>query len=56
LAAVIKKELGIEVTLIEGHGGVFTVVANGTTVFDKAGKPGKPNPPVPEIVEKIRKV
>jgi len=56
LAAAIKNELGIEATLFEGHGGVFTVVANGTTIFDKAGKPGKPNPPVPEIIEKIRKV
>ena len=42
--------------LIEGHGGVFTVVANGVMVFDKARKPGKPNPSVSEIIEKIRKI
>jgi predicted Rdx family selenoprotein len=56
LAATIKKELGIKAILIEGHGGVFTVVANGIMVFDKAGKPGKPNPPIPEIIEKIQQI
>jgi predicted Rdx family selenoprotein len=56
LAVAIKKDLGIDATLIEGHGGVFTVVANGITVFDKAGKSGKPDPPVVEIIDAIRKL
>ena len=55
MAAAIKDEFDIEVGLIEGYGGIFRVVVNGKTVFDKAGKPGKPEPPVQGIFTEIRK-
>lgn len=48
-------EFGIAVDLVEGHGGIFQVIVNGKTVFDKAGIPGKPNPPVDEIIAYIRR-
>jgi selT/selW/selH-like putative selenoprotein len=35
LAAAIKKELGIDSTLIKGDRGIFDVKADGATVFSK---------------------
>lgn len=35
MAATIKKELGIEATLIRSAGGVFEVVADGKLLFSK---------------------
>lgn len=55
LASAIKNEFGIDVRLIEGHGGIFQVVVNGKTVFDNALMPGKPKPPVKNIFTEIRK-
>ena len=54
MAVAIKNEFNIEVGLIEGYGGIFRVVVNGKTVFDKAGMPGEPKPPVNDILAYVR--
>ena len=54
MAAAIKDEFDIVIELIEGHSGIFRVVVNGKTVFDKAGISGKPAPPVVDILAYVR--
>ena len=36
MAAIIKSEIGIDPTMIEGSGGVFDVTINGELVYSKA--------------------
>jgi selT/selW/selH-like putative selenoprotein len=52
LEAVLKKELGAEVELIKGRGGIFDVVAGGKPVYSKhaTGRFPEEN----EVVEAIR--
>jgi selenoprotein W-related protein len=52
LEATLKREVGADVELIKGRGGVFEVVANGTLVFSK--KAVGRFPEEEEVVEAIR--
>ncbi len=36
MAAAIQREVGVEPELLEGGGGVFTVIADGQTLFSKS--------------------
>lgn len=43
MAAAIKKELGVEVSVVEGARGAFEVVRDGTPVFSKLQRGRFPN-------------
>ena len=49
---MLKKELGVDVGLIKGRGGVFDVVANGKLVYSKHATGRFPEES--EVVEAIR--
>lgn len=52
MAAELEKELGAEVTLIKGSGGVFDVEADGRLVYSKARTGRFPDPgEVPAVVK-----
>jgi selT/selW/selH-like putative selenoprotein len=52
VAAELEKELGAEVTLIKGSGGVFDVEADGRLVYSKARTGRFPDPgEVPAVVK-----
>ena len=44
MAAELKKDLGAEVELIAGKGGVFDVVADGKVIYSKANTGRFPKP------------
>ena len=50
--ATLREELGIEATLIRGHGGIFTVAVEGTVV---ARKTWDGFPDTEEIVRAVAK-
>jgi predicted Rdx family selenoprotein len=52
LAAEIRSELGIDAELIQGGGGIFLVIADGTEIFSKQ-KIGR-FPEHEEILEPLR--
>ena len=52
MAAEIKKELGVESTLIRGSGGIFDVVVGKQTIFSKHDEGRFPKES--EIIEKLR--
>jgi len=52
LAARIRKELDLDVTLVEGRGGVFDVVVDDDLVFSKRSAHRFPEPG--EILDLIR--
>ena len=51
MAAEIKRERGIDATLVRGSGGVFEVTIDGTLVFSKKAE-GR-HPEIDEILAKI---
>jgi selT/selW/selH-like putative selenoprotein len=48
----LKKELGIEATLVPGSGGIFDVILNGEIIFSKHNQGRFPLPG--EIIQKIK--
>jgi hypothetical protein len=52
VAAAIEREFGTKPRLVEGHGGVFDVVADGTTIYSNEGRCG-PLPRPDEILRKL---
>ena len=52
MEATLKKELGADVTLIKGRGGIFDVTANGKLVYSKHATGRFPEED--EVVDAIR--
>ena len=44
MAAELKSNLNVDATLIAGHGGVFDVTVDGTTIFSKKSVGRFPEP------------
>ena len=54
LAEGIKKKINADVTLIEGHGGIYEVVLNSNVIYTNAGVCGN-LPETEEVVQAIIK-
>ena len=52
MAAVIKKELGVESQLVRGSGGIFDVTADNRRIFSKKDEGRFPSEK--EILDKLR--
>jgi len=50
---LLREELGVEATLVRGHGGIFTVAVNGTVV---AAKTASGFPDEDTIVREVARV